>query len=644
MSWPGFFAPMAAWLFLLIGLLVLLYFLKINRPRQQVSSLVLWRQVLNDNRVNSPLQKFKRNLLLLLQLLLLVLLILAAMQPYMRGNISNATRLPIVIDSSASMAALNGPAGISRLEVAKQQVARMIDGLAADQQLCLISFADSAKKLCDFTSNKRSLRKALDAVTIEEVPSETEDALRLCAALAAAGPFESVMLISDGNFPTDTDFALPFKLEYQRIDPAGPNFGITALNARRSGRGKWSVFALVEGSQPAGSGAAVTADCELELFQDGKSAGARSFTLSQGQAYKLTFDVAAEKATALEVRLNVDQFDSLQSDNVAYLDLEPARRLRVFVPETLESYRAVLEEVPDVALISDSGQNTTETDFDLVISNRIEDLSLTASARFFVDLIPEKVQPLIEIAQNEQSAVVDWLRSADVLRYVELGELVVADEVRLVEGKDESSFEELGYEWLIYGRHGPMLLRRRNGHDLTYHMLFHADRSTLVYRIGFPILVTNLVNIAMNQAHLAEAPGQRTGVLRGIPLPAHTQYTVTGPSGSKRPVSSDDRPILRGVPAPYVGRYRIDQGGTALRQIGASLLSAPETSLLATEKVQFKEQAVDVSTVDARTDYSYWRWLVVAGLCVLIFEWWYFHRKPGALSWGRPQVAQENVR
>src|SRR5438105_1447693 len=103
----GFYSLSAALLALLIAPLVLFYFLKLKRPRLELPSLVLWRQVLNDNRVNSPFQKFKRNILLLLQLLLLILLVLAAMQPYWRGQVGRTHRLPILVDCSASMAALD---------------------------------------------------------------------------------------------------------------------------------------------------------------------------------------------------------------------------------------------------------------------------------------------------------------------------------------------------------------------------------------------------------------------------------------------------------------------------------------------------------------------------------------------------------
>ena len=59
---------------LVLPVLAALYFLKLKRPQLEVPSLVLWRRVLDDQRVNSPFQRFKRNLLLLVQLLLLAAL------------------------------------------------------------------------------------------------------------------------------------------------------------------------------------------------------------------------------------------------------------------------------------------------------------------------------------------------------------------------------------------------------------------------------------------------------------------------------------------------------------------------------------------------------------------------------------------
>jgi len=102
MSWWPFIANQWAWLFLLLVPLVIFYFLKLKRPRLEIPSLALWRSVLNDQRVNSPFQRFKRNILLLLQILLLLCLVLGAMQPFVPSGADRANYLPVLIDTSAS--------------------------------------------------------------------------------------------------------------------------------------------------------------------------------------------------------------------------------------------------------------------------------------------------------------------------------------------------------------------------------------------------------------------------------------------------------------------------------------------------------------------------------------------------------------
>src|SRR5439155_7817940 len=108
----------------------------------------------------------------------------------------------------------------------------------------------TARRLTEFTENKRILRDALAQVSVSEVPSHLEDALRMTQALARTVPVETVVLLTDGNVPPDIDFELPFQLNYQRLPPAGANIGITALNARRA-TSHWDVFARIEATKTA---------------------------------------------------------------------------------------------------------------------------------------------------------------------------------------------------------------------------------------------------------------------------------------------------------------------------------------------------------------------------------------------------------
>ncbi|MGA1778977.1 MAG: BatA domain-containing protein, partial [Planctomycetota bacterium] len=66
MTW---LAPSMAWFGLLAPLVLLFWFLKIKRREIPISSTLLWSRVIEDKRVNSPLQRLRRSLVLLLQLL-----------------------------------------------------------------------------------------------------------------------------------------------------------------------------------------------------------------------------------------------------------------------------------------------------------------------------------------------------------------------------------------------------------------------------------------------------------------------------------------------------------------------------------------------------------------------------------------------
>ncbi len=64
-----------------VPLLLLLYFLKLKRREQIVSSTLLWKRAVQDLQVNAPFQRIRHNILLLLQLLMLLAILLAVAGP-----------------------------------------------------------------------------------------------------------------------------------------------------------------------------------------------------------------------------------------------------------------------------------------------------------------------------------------------------------------------------------------------------------------------------------------------------------------------------------------------------------------------------------------------------------------------------------
>jgi Ca-activated chloride channel family protein len=629
MSWPGFSALVNAWWFFLLVPLIIFYFLKLRRPRFDIPSLALWRQVISDQRVNSPFQKFKRNLLLLFQILLLCSLIIGAMQPYLSSGAEQAQYLPVLIDTSASMAALDGPGGKSRLDEAKEKVAKLIDDLLPDQRLCLISVNSTARKLTDFTDNKRLLREALSRLDVNEVPSRLEDGLRMAQAMSRVQPIETVVLISDGNVPANIEFELPYKLNFQKLGFGDSNVGIVDFNARRSRTG-WDVFARIEGTrQPDGAKGPSTAKtlCEYELLQNGQSIKQESVAIDGGKAERLIFKVSTTIAATLELRIKPDTIDSLASDNVAYLELPAPRALTVYCPRGMETYRNALENIPDVNLFP--GAENEPKAVDLKFADGPLSTGPEARVSFNVGFVPDDLSHLVELVAG-QTEVVDWRRTAPLLQHVQLLDVQIADDPKLAKGIGERDFELAGYEILAQSRSGPLILERDSAGRLDYQFLFHTDRSSLVYRVGFPILIQNATQIAAQRAKLLDAKGQPTGTLPIQRITPETEVRISGPHGHTETAKSDKDGLLSGMGAPYVGIYDIVGGAEPLK-VGVSLLCSSETGLNTVEKLNFPEVSVSAATMALKTDRPLWGWFAMAGLIFLLLEWWYFQKRPAGV-------------
>lgn len=616
MSWPSFLTPGAAWLLLAAVPLVLLYFLRLKRPRLKVPSLVLWRQVLQDERVNSPFAKLKRNLLLLLQLILLLLLVLAAMQPFLPDSGVGKDRLLVLIDRSASMAALDRPGGTSRLAAAIEQVRQLVDGLDPKQEMGLIVFAGVARQASPFTSDKRLLRSALNRLEVEDQRADLGAALRMAAATAQVSEVGRVLLISDGNLPEAVGFDLPFDLDYRRVPEAGPNLGITALSAGRDTRGGWSLFARVEGTADA------TAPAVLRVLQDGEEVFEEPVVTVGGEEHRFVFPVRSDGRVSVEVTLQVEGFDSLASDNRALIELAPIRPVTVRVSPSLETHRRVLAVMQGVEFLAEDATDAP----DLVITDRQQDLQATSAVGLLVGAVPEDLADLIETGEGG-AAVVDWSRTDLLLDHAEMADLLVMDRVRWIGGAGEEDIERRGYEVIVHGDGGPLMLRRGSGYggsDL-YVMLFHSDRSTLPYRVGFPVMISNLIGIAMDAAGLREVEGLRAGVLPPFEV-SRDGLSLRAPDGSVASVSVGEDGVARGMSAPKVGWYELVGSGER-RRMGVNLLDGDETLLGSRDELFLSDLSVGVAERELATNRPFWFWLVLLALPVLLAEWWLFQRR-----------------
>ena len=622
MSWPSFLFPTGAWFFLALIPLVILYFLKLKRPLYTIPSLVLWQAVINDQRVNSPFQKFRRNLLLLFQLILLCLIILALMQPFLGSGPETDEHVPVLIDISASMAATDA-SGRSHLEKAKELARALIGNLRGSGRIALFSFASTGRRLTEFTDDQYLLERALDRLQPTDLPGRLDDVLRMAAAYTRSFPIDRVIVFTDGNIDDLVDLELTFSLDVRRVEPGAANVGITELNARRTGPEDWDVFLRVAASSED------LLEAEVRLYHDGQLMAKDTAEVAIDESERFVFPIRSAEPLLLEARLVPAGSDSLRSDNTAWLSLPEARNLRVRVSPDLYSWRHAIHGLPRMDV--DEAEQPQSVAYDLLVSTTQDVRETEVPVRVFIGVIPDELEDLVT-QEDDFADVIDWNRTAPLLRHVQLREVQIGQKLIYADGAGDADLEERGFEVLVAGASGPLVLQKREGLEVSFWFLFHTDRSTLPYRVSFPVLVSNVVDTALRQASLSEVQSAPTGVLPPLHLEANREYVVRAPDGEESRLTSTTTGLLTGAPAGSVGRYDVLDSGELVASVGTGLLSPQETTLTAVEELRFTE--LNVATGEAEitmldSDRPLWWLLALLAFVFLLVEWWYFQRARG---------------
>lgn len=624
MNVPSFVNLSGAWFFLALIPLVILYFLKLKRPRMEIPSLALWQSVVNDQRVNSPFQKFRRNLLLLLQLILLCLLILALMQPFMSAGADDSEFLPILIDCSASMSATALDSDETRLEVAKERV-REIIGNMGNRKIALFSFGSGGKRETEFTDDERVLLKALNRIEPTHRTSNLSEVLRMADAYSRTAQIDRAILVTDGNLKSQVDFDLPFEVQIESIPAGGGNIGITEFNARRSGPESWDIFVHITASAEDSVFGKVT------LSMDGQVIGQENVIASREDPDRIVFEIDTSKPALLKAELVPEGFDALDLDNNAWMSLPKPRPLNIRSDPTLYSWNHAFSVLPDVDI--DSGQESSSPEYDLIVTQSTDLKGSSAPVAIYIGVVPEDVADLISVSEVDVDdtpvQVIDWVNTAPLLRHVRLRDVQIAEKPQFAEGATDQKLEDRGFEVLVHGAEGPLVLQRRRGLETEYYFLFHTDRSTLPYRLAFPILVSNIIETAQQRASLSEVSAVPTGVLPPISVEPDREFTITGPSGDSQPVRSSENGLLTGIQGDRVGKYDVKDGDELVQSLGTGILSPLETSLRSVDELVFNED------MEVKTDTSekvssgrqLWWTLAMLAFVFLLIEWWYFQRQ-----------------
>jgi hypothetical protein len=538
---------MARW-FVLAGVpvgIIALYFLKLKRRPVKVPSTLLWRKSLEDLHVNSLFQRLRRNLLLFLQLLAVALAMLALAGLRCSGSGGQGQRYVLMIDNSASMSASDVPP--SRLQVAKDKARKVVDSMDGDDLAMVISFAETAKVVSNYTGDKRILLQRIASIEPTQATTSLREALQVAAGLAnpskqigegvvatSAPVTPKLYIYTDGGFADVEGFSLgnlesevvvigppppPYSPPAEAAAPAdakprasnpSDNVAIVALQSRINDERPdvYQLFGRVHNFR------AEKVETEAQLFRhaadkpgaEGVLVDAIALQLPPQSDQSFKFDIPDTGLAELEVRLAVK--DALEADNRAYAIVGNARKAQVLAITSDNRYLVDAFNTPTVQGAADVRIATPEEAkgdqlareirggrFDLVIYDGVKpDTPPEANALYFGALPPGPAYASPKPV--EQPVILDWDISHPLLNYIRDLSRVFVVRANLVEPPP-------GATLLIESNQGPLAFTvPREGFTdaiILFPLQDGANPNTTWFRyISFPLFVFNCIQAMGN--------------------------------------------------------------------------------------------------------------------------------------------------
>jgi Ca-activated chloride channel family protein len=264
--------------------------------------------------------------------------------------------------------------------------------------------------------------------------------------------------------------------------------------------------------------------------------------------------------------------------------------------------------------------------------------SLTDDARAFDMVILDDVAPIVwpaihtlaihtadpawfdNLGTVKGPPVVDWKSTHPLLRFVNFDNVQIAEALSV---KPPS--------WgipLVESPETPLIVAGELDKRRVVWVAFDVLNSTWPLRISFPIFIANAVEW-LNPANINAA---QVLIRAGQPfhlnlLQAVSSASVITPAGETRPlpIEKDTREIIFGETGRQ-GVYRL-QAGTNDMAFCVNLLDAAESTIAPRNTLSFGKYEVVEAAALKQANLEIWRWFAAAALVVLLFEWWFYHKR-----------------
>ena len=608
----SFLAPIAFWFAATIPVVIVFYLLKRKRVVKLVSSTLLWQKFLADMQANAPFQKLRHNWLLILQLLVLALAILAIARPFFAGRSTTSSLRVIILDASASMQSKDEQP--SRFEKAKSEALKLIDSLHEGEEMIVLQADVNTQVKQSATGNKTALARAIESCRVTDSPTRLTEALKLADTLTKQKKDPEIHLFSDGAAGDLSEFENKgLHLVYHRVGQRANNLGVTTLDIRENpeNREQRAVYTSVANFS------ADPKQTDLELLFDNQVVQAIPLSLQPGETVPHVFTVNQSHDGVFTVRINAE--DDLAADNQASIvSLMPVPIKILLVTKGNRHIEKALRAAGEVDLTIAQNCTDPSANFDIVVLDDVTPVvwptpNLVAihvgSTNWFYE----------GWSQVEAPAVVDWKNTHPLLRYINFDNVQVAETMAVKTPSWAVS--------LVDAPQTPLILAGELQHQKIVWIGFDTLQSLWPLRFSFPMFFQN----AVEWLNPASTKSSQLMVHAGEPFrfgmsQSAEKTEITFPDGSKRDLNTaNTREILFGETTRQ-GIYHL-RAGTNDATFCVNVLDAAESNNQPRDQLDFGKFSKVSATEMKRANIEFWRWLAGVGLAVLLFEWWFYHRR-----------------
>ncbi|MBI5839066.1 MAG: BatA domain-containing protein [Chloroflexi bacterium] len=617
-----FLNPIALWLAALAIPIILLYMLKLRRKQVQVSSTLLWIQLLRDQQANTPWQRLRRNLLLILQLIILAALVLSLARPSIETPAIASGSVIVLMDASASMNATD--VSPSRFETARSTIRSLIDGLSGDSKMTLILAGQTPQTLVTAEGDKSLLRKALAQAEPMQGSSDWQAAFSLASAVARGSQAEStIVIVSDGGLPKTGLPSLPGEVRYVPIGSSDDNVAITALALRRSASSP-QLFAEV--TNFSGARRVVL----ISFYKDDELLDARQLDLPAGETQGMTLENLPNASGVYKAQISNSAqgnspLDSFALDDAAFAVYQSTSARRVLLVSKgnlfLEQLLASLPGIqPFRALPAQNGTLQISSDpFDLYIFDGLILPELPAANLLLVNVPTNELFTVGESFDETGNVTVE---DHALTRFVDWSNVHVlqAQKVQTPEWA----------EMLVNSEPGPLAFAGETGGRRVAALTFDLRESDLPLQVTFPILFSNLINYLIPPNAFDSTQSLHVGEhLEILTQPGVEQVVIASPSNQAFSFTPGEN-VITFTKTQELGFYAVNflsKDSNSAAYFAVNLFDPIESDIRPQESIQVGQTAITPVVSEQVGLRELWPWLIGLALVILILEWQMFHHR-----------------